>query len=51
MKTSLSRDWRHRWHPDIPPPDRAVRAPKARLRDRIEGYFVALVVTIYLKLT
>ncbi|MBB2188389.1 hypothetical protein HLH34_00205 [Gluconacetobacter azotocaptans] len=53
MKTSSYRDTRRPRHPDIPSSDRTgnARAPGWTLRDRIEGYFVALIVTLYLKLT
>lgn len=53
MKTSSYRDTRRLRHPDIRSSDRTGNAiaPGWMLRDRIEGYFVALVVTLYLKLT
>ncbi len=53
MKTSSYRDTRRVRHPDILSSDHTGNATVSRwtLRDRIEGYFVALVVTIYLKLT
>jgi len=53
MKTSSYRDTRRVQHPNILSSDQIgnATAPRWTLRDRIEGYFVALVVTIYLKLT
>jgi len=53
MKTSSYRDARRLRHRDILSSDYTgcSIAPRWTLRDRIEGYFVALVVTIYLKLT
>lgn len=53
MKTSSYRDMRRVQHPNILSSDQIGNATALRwtLRDRIEGYFVALVVTIYLKLT
>lgn len=53
MKTSSYRNARRLRHRDILSSDytSCSIAPRWTLRDRIEGYFVALVVTIYLKLT
>jgi hypothetical protein len=53
MKTSSYWDMRRLRRRNIRSPDQKADAstPKGTLRDRIEGYFVAFVVTIYLKLT
>jgi|GEM_PF-3477842 len=53
MKTSSYRDMRRLPYANILSSDQTGKsaAPRWTLRDRIEGYFVALVVTIYLQLT